>query len=119
MQQLNNLSDDARQQVVFPLSDGTSISFVFTYRPGIQRWSMDLDHPNLELHGYNLSLGPNILRPWKNVISFGIAILGTSGLDPINSTDFLDGTCTVNILSAAEVQQVETDVLTPAASENS
>lgn len=115
MQQIDVLSDDARQAVSFPLPDGTDISFVFTYRPGIQRWSMDLSHPLLTLNGYNLCVHPNLLRPWKNLISFGIAILSSTGLDPMNATDFLDGTCTINILSADEVEQVETEVLAPIA----
>lgn len=117
MQTLNNLSDDADQLVTFVLPDGSILQLEFFYRAGIQRWTLDLTHDLLTLRGFNLTVGPNILRPWKNLISFGIAIISTTGLDPINSTDFLDGTVTVNMLSAAEVALVETDLLTPAPAE--
>lgn len=113
MQELNVITDDADQNLIFPLPDGTSVQLEFIYRPGIQRWAMNVVHPLLTIKGLMLSVQPNILRPWKNLIPFGIAILTATGLDPILATDFLDGSCTVNILSASEVQQVETDVLAP------
>lgn len=108
MQQLNTLTDDADQIITVVLLDGSTVSLEFVYRPAIQRWTMNLTYgTTLVLNGYNLAVGPNILRPWKNLIPFGMAILSVSGLDPINLTDFLDGSVTVNVLSAAEVQQVE------------
>lgn len=113
MQQLNNITDDADQVMIFPLPDGTNLQLEFVYRPATQRWTLNLIHPTLTLNGYNLVQSPNILRPWKNVTSFGIAVTSVNGLDPMNATDFLDNTCQISILSAAEVAQVETDILAP------
>lgn len=114
MQQLNVLTDDADQLVTFPLGDGTTAQMEFFYRAGIQRWCMDLTHDALVLKGYTLTVGPNILRPWRKLIPFGICVLSQNGLDPILSTDFQSGNITVNMLSADEVAQVESVVLVPA-----
>ncbi len=113
MQQLNNLSNDAFQLVTYVLDDGTTVQLTFSYRPGIGRWTMDLVHEDLTLAGINLCVFPNILRQWKNIIPFGMAIISNNGLDPIQPNDFVDGIVTVNMLTAEEVQQVESEILAP------
>jgi hypothetical protein len=113
MQMINNLTDNADQLTNFTLPDATVLQLEFIYRPGIARWHMHLTHPLLTLRGVNLVVSPNILRPWKNIIPFGMAILSTTGLDPMNVTDLSDGTVSVNILSAAEVLMVEQQILAP------
>lgn len=119
MQQLNNLSDDADQLLTVALVDGSLAVLEFIYRPTIQRWSLNISHPTLPgtgtINGFNVCLGPNILRQWKNLIPFGIAVTSTNGLDPLQSTDFKNGVVSVFILSAAEVAQVESDILAPIA----
>lgn len=115
MQQLNNLSDDANQLVTYVLDDGSTVQMTFVFRPAIGRWTVDVSHSEVTLYGVNVCLSPNMLRQWKNIIPFGIAILSNNGLDPFQITDFIDGTVTVNMLSADEVQQVETDILAPIA----
>lgn len=113
MQLLNNLNDAADQLMSVPLADGSSVQLEFFYRPAIGRWTLNISHPLLVMNGYNLALGPNILRQWRNLIPFGIAVASTNGLDPMNVDDFKNGICSVYILSEDEVAQVETDILAP------
>lgn len=113
MRLLNNITDAADQLMSITLDDGSTALLEFFYRSGIQRWTLDISHPLLNVHGLNLCLSPNLLRQWKNVITFGLAIDSTVGLDPINVEDFLNGRSLAYILSAAEVQQVETEILAP------
>lgn len=113
MRLLDSLNDAADQLLNFPIGDGTSAKMQFKYRSGIQRWTVDITHPLLTLTGYNLSMGPNILRPWRNLIPFGMAISSINGLDPLNIEDFNNGICQVYMLTAEEVQQVETEILAP------
>lgn len=113
MRLLDNFTDAADQLMTVPLADGSSVKLEFFYRPGIQRWTVDITHPLLTMGGFNLSLGPNILRQWRRLIPFGIAVTSNNGLDPMNAEDFQNGTCSVYILSADEVQQVEDEILAP------
>lgn len=113
MQLLNNITDAANQKMTIPLADGTNLILVLVYRPAIQRWTADISHPQLVMNGYNICLGPNIVRQWRNVVPFGIACTSNNGLDPMQIEDFTNGTCQLFILSAAEVLQVETDILAP------
>lgn len=113
MQQIDNLSDDADQLLTMTLTDVSDVQLEFIYLPAIQRWSMNLSHPNLTLHGFNLGVGPNVLRQWRELIPFGMAILSTDGLDPVDISDFANGRITVNILTPDEVALVESEVLVP------
>src|ERR1700674_967322 len=100
MQLLNNLTDAADQFMTLTLQDGSTLQFEIIYRPGIQRWTANITHPLLTMVGYNLSLGPNILRQWRNLIPFGIAVTSANGLAPMQIGDFLDGNCHIFILNA-------------------
>lgn len=113
MRLLSNLTDAADQLMTVPIEDGSLAQLEFFYRPGIQRWSLNISHPLLVVQGVNLALSPNILRQWKNLIPFGIAIDSTIGLDPMNPQDFLNSISLAYMLSAAEVQQVEIEILAP------
>lgn len=113
MQQLTNLTSEADQLMTVGLPDGSDLQLEFTYRPAIQRWSLNLTHALLVLKGYNLCLGPNILRQWRNIISFGIALTAVDNLDPVDPADFANGRVAIYVLTAAEVQQVEEEILIP------
>lgn len=118
MQQLNNLTNDADQLLTFDIEDGSTLQLEFIYRPAIQRWSLNLTHPLLTLAGVNLCLGPNILRQWRNLVSFGMALTAVDRLDPVDPSDFSNGRVLVYMLTAAEVQQVEDEILIPVPLEN-
>lgn len=113
MRLLSNLTDAADQLMTVPIEDGSLAKLEFFYRPGIQRWSVNISHPLLVINGVNLALSPNILRQWKNLIPFGMAIDSTIGLDPMNAEDFKNGVSLAYIISAAEVLQVEDEILAP------
>lgn len=113
MRFLNNLNDAADQLMHVPLADGSIAQFEFIYRPAAQRWSLNVTHPSLTIRGLNITQGPNILRQWRNVVSFGLAVISVTGLDPIQVGDFLNGNVLVYVMSAAEVQLVESQILAP------
>ena len=113
MQLLNNLTDAADQQMTITLSDGSTAQLEFIYRPGVQRWFLNVIHPFLTLNGFGITQGPNILRQWRNIIPFGICVQSVDLIDPIQSTDFKTGRVSVYILSAAEVKTLEQTVYAP------
>lgn len=112
-QQITSLTADADQLMTFGLPDGTDLRLEFVYRPAIQRWSLNLTHDQLSLVGLNLCIAPNLLRQWRNLISFGIAITAVDNLDPVDPSDFVTGRIALYILTAEEVQQVEDELLQP------
>ncbi len=78
-----------------------------TYRPTVQRWVVNISDGTFEVDGINLCVSPNIMRPWKNVVPFGIMCLSIDGLDPFFIDDFSSGRVTMYLLSAADVAAFE------------
>jgi hypothetical protein len=116
MQYLNNITDDPDQLMLVQLGGGNTVQLELIYRPAVQRWTMNLWYPNpatpsLQLMGNGLCVHPNLVRAWKNLIPFGLAISSLFDVGPVNITDFQDGTASLYVLSAAEVQMVEQQIL--------
>lgn len=111
MRQVDNLTADANQLTQVLLDDGTTIQLQLVYMAAIQRWVATINHDDdFEVDNLVLCAHPNILREFRNVISFGICIIATDGLDPIFIDDFTSGRCTIFILNLAEVLATETHV---------
>lgn len=111
---IDNLTDAADEQTTLILPDNTSGTLRLRYRPRTQRWIADVGYApnNFQVYGLNVTTFPNILRPWRRLIPFGIAIV-TVGLttDPFDLNDFLTGRSTAYLLSADDVAEVEASII--------
>ncbi len=94
------------------LGDGSTVQFEFIYRPAIQRWAVNIIHPKLTLNGFILCASPNCLRPFKNVIPFGLFCQSNDGADPFNIEDFTNGRVTLYVLdqSSGDVTAIEVQI---------
>ena len=110
MNQIDTISNEANQLIRFILDDGSTVVMNLVYRPASQRWTMDVGHDTFQANGINLGVHPNFMRPWRNVIPFGIACLATDGVDPIYIDDFSNGRCSLFILDASDVAAIEADI---------
>ena len=115
MQQITNLSDEADQLTRVVLDDGSVVTFEIFYLPTIERWAFNFSHPDLTVNNLIMCAGPNILRDFRNVISFGLGCYTTDGADPFYIEDFASGRVTLFVLNASEVAFFETNVFGPGA----
>jgi hypothetical protein len=108
---LTGLTDDAAQQYPIKLPDGSTVSMTLYYRPQQVGWWYDLSWdgqtPPWQFLGNRLVAGPNILRQFRNQIPFGLGVSTTTGLDPAGQEDFVNGACTLMLLDASDVIDVE------------
>jgi hypothetical protein len=106
---IDNLTDAADQTAALVLSDNTTATLRLRYRPRTQRWIADVGYaPNgFQVNGLTLTCYPNILRPWRRLIPFGLAFMTADQTDPFDLNDFLTGRVSAYLLDAADVQQVE------------
>ena len=111
---IDNLTDAADQTSTLILPDNTAATLRLRYRPRTTRWVADVGYApkNFQVNGLNVCCFPNILRPWRRILPFGLAVL-TPGLatDPFNLEDWLTAYATMYLLNAADVQAVETLVI--------
>lgn len=107
---IDNLSDAADQVTNLQLYDGSIATLELIYLGTIQRWMFNISHPDFpggSLNGQILCVHPNILRQWKKILPFGLAIISASGGDPVGIEDFASGQITLYVLDATDVQAVE------------
>jgi hypothetical protein len=107
MKKIDTLDDSATQTTSVSLDDGTTVSLTFRYLPTVQRWAFDVEHQDLTTRGATLCLHPNILRSWRNVCRFGLAVSSTDGVDPVSLSDFSSGRVSVYVLDQTEINSME------------
>ena len=116
MKKLDSLSADASQELSVILDDGSVLQFTFNYRPAAQRWSVDVLYGEFGANGVLLATHPNLLRTWRNILPFGLAITSQDSADPFKLDDFTSGRITLYVLDSTaggtEVQDVETTYFT-------
>lgn len=110
---VDNLTDAADQTTTLILPDNTTASLRLRYRPRTQRWVADLTYApaGLTINGLNICCLPNVLRPWRRILPFGLAFMTPDFTDPFQLTDFLTGRCSVYLLTAEDVAAVEETVI--------
>lgn len=107
MKLLNKISSDPRQQFSVIGEAGEQISLFMYFMPSQNAWMCDISWNDFKVTGLQIVVGPNILRRWQNVITFGFACYSTDAYDPQYIEDFLTGRIRLYILSSDDVAAVE------------
>lgn len=109
---INNLTAAGNQTSLAILSDGSSVSLTFKYRAAIQRWTVDVTRGIFIAKGIGLASGPNLLRLWRNVIPFGLAVTTKDGTDPFMADDLTGSPprVTITMLDGTKGRSDLTDV---------
>ena len=109
MQQLLNIASVYRQTMSVPIEGSTTaMQLTLEFNPVQFAWFMSLTWGAFVLNSVQMVAAPNLLRQWKNVIPFGLAVLNTGKLDPLTLEDFTTGVSTIYILNASDVAAMET-----------
>lgn len=112
MTQIDNLTDFANQQTVLVLNDGTTAILDIVFNGSTERWVASVTYGEKVFNGIGLCTVPNILRQWKNVIPFGLAVVTADQTDPFDINDFSTERVKLYLLDEADVEQVEREVFT-------
>ena len=109
---LTGLTDQPNQQYPITLPDGSTATMLLQFWPQQLGWFYSLTWDGQTGGAFaeglaQLVVSPNILRQWKNVIPFGIAVATVSGLDPTDQEDFVNGNCSLFLLNPSDVGFIE------------
>lgn len=107
MKQITEIGAGAFQTFDLIGEDNERIKMTLRYKPTQQAWYMDLVLEQFELRSLKVVTSPNLLRKFQNVLSFGLSCVTTDGSDPYFLQDFDTGRATINLLTSAEVEQIE------------
>ena len=105
---IDKLTDSPVQTFSVPLATRISVNFKLYFCPTQQSWYFDFSYNDQQFNGNKLVLGANILRCYKNIVPFGLAIQTNDGIEPYKIDDFSSGRVQFCILeNAVEVSQIE------------
>lgn len=107
MKLVDKLTAQPKQKYNLIGYQGESIAFELEYMPTQEGWKFNVNDGEFILNGALLTISPNILRNYKNIINYGISVVSTDGFDPATLDDFTSGRVQIYLLSPEEVAGVE------------
>lgn len=107
MKYINAISDDANQKMTVSMEDGSKAVLELTYKENQRGWFMSISWGSFSIKNMRLVTSPNILRKFRNFLTFGICITTTDMLEPINIDDFSTGRASMYTLNAADIIEAE------------
>ncbi len=107
MNLLNEITDDPKQSMTVVTPDGDEFDFYLEFRESQGLWFCNIAFKDTVINGLGLVCGQNILRQWKNILPFGLAVGSTDVGDPYYIDDSVNGRIEVFVLTSDEVLWVE------------
>jgi len=109
---ITGITSNPIQTLRIPVGNGSRATMKLIYRATSQMWFMDLAYTksngtHFTINGIRLCNNINLLRQYRNRIPFGMLIFCPDETEPFLINDFSTGRCTINILTQAEVDQIE------------
>lgn len=107
MQQVTAITDDIIQTSGIILDDGSVVQMTLQYVPAQQGWWYSLSYGSWQADLMRIVVSPNMLRKYRRVIPFGLAVSTIDGYEVVNQSDFVSGRASMFSLNAADVKSAE------------
>ncbi len=107
MRLINSITSDAKPKIDLVLPDSTVASLTLKYIDNQQGWYADLTYGTFAYKGFRLTVNPNILRAFRRIIPFGLALTTTDGYEALFINDFSNGRASLYLLDEVDVIEVE------------
>ena len=108
---INTITDYPNQVLTLVLPGGTNIQFSLWYSDGQQGWLYSFTYGTFSISNKRIVVGANLLRAFRNLLPFGIAVTTTDGYEVINLNDFSSGRASLYLLDASDVAEVESTII--------
>lgn len=110
MRQIDKLTSDAQQNYILVGEAGELINFTLRYLPRVLSWMIDISYKDFVSNGFVMTVSPNILHNYRNILPFGILVTSEDDLDPLYQNDFISGRIKVYLLNNADKLATEQGV---------
>lgn len=108
MKQITEITSEPKQKLEITTEAGESFEFKLEYSDQQQGWFWSLTYEDTIINGSRLVTHPNMLRSYKNILPFGISIQTDDFSEPILIDDFETERVKFYLLTADEVETIET-----------
>ncbi len=110
MKIISEISSDPKQVLDVVTEDNQIFELKLEFSDQQQGWFYSINFDDtVIINGSRIITGPNILRAFKEILPFGIAIGTNDKTEPFLIDDFTSERVTMFLLTAEEVDQVESD----------
>lgn len=117
MIKINSLTNQAAQTVNLAIPDGTRATLNLYWRPQQNGWFFDLEWPGsaaiatpFSTKNRRVVTSGNLLRQYRELIPFGLAVFTPDNSDPSTLACWADGSATLVLLDTTDVAAVEAQV---------
>lgn len=104
---LDKINDSAKQDYIIVTENKEQVQLYLYYFPTQESWYFDLSYGDFTVRGLQLTVSPNCLRSYRDLLPFGLSCISADGLDPLYISDFVQGRIKLYLLGSDEVEQVE------------
>ena len=110
MFQIEGLTDEPKQKYRLPVVDSEiEADMSLTWLDTQSAWFMDVSYEDFSVKNMRVTFAPNVLVQFENRAPFGLMVTSSNKQDPFTLQSFSDGTCSIFILTKAEVKDLEAD----------
>lgn len=111
MNTITTLTEYPKQLHTLVLEDNNSSEIKLFYSARMQAWFINLTFEDIQINGLKVVLSPNLLRQFRKIIPFGLAIYTEADLvEPFEIEAFSSGRVKIGILNSDEVNEIETEI---------
>ena len=103
MKKIDNITDDASQLLHLNSEDGGIVNITLKFLSTIQRWSIDIESPSINVSNIILANHPNVLWSFFDAGTFGLACLSQDDVDPFQFDDFSSDRSELFLLNEEEI----------------
>ena len=112
MKQITSITDAPRQTMTITLDDGSLLTLTLQYIQANKGWYLSLIYGSLlNINMRRVVSSPNMIRAFRNIVSFGIACKVLDKQEPIYKNDFLNGRASIFVSNSDDVAYVENTVI--------
>lgn len=105
---IDSITDQPNQKIGLILEDGSKISMSLIYRSNQQGWFYTIEGV---FDNRRIVTSPNMLRAFRDILSFGLACATSDGYEPVFVDDFSTGRAKLYLLNAADLALVESEII--------
>ena len=105
--QIDQINDSPKQKYSVTIESGVIVDILLQFMPTQSCWLLDVTNNNgFVVKGIRLTVSPNVLNQFRNIINFGFAVTSRDGGDPQNLNDFSSNRIRIYSLSAEDVKKL-------------
>ena len=105
---INEITSEPKQQHVLTIPGyAQKATLTLEFKPTQNGWFFSLSWGTRAINTERVTAHYNLLRQWRNVLPFGIAVGTVNSQDPMTQTDFSDQTAKLFLLTGDDLDTFE------------